>query len=109
MKLKNPPRHEDYCLKSGYHADPKLSDKYLVSAYESCFTVFNALGFEKQDNRNGLIIVSGSTNSLKTKLALGLVNMLLEKQMKEWLAVLRKSESHTWSPAKTRSSNTLSN
>lgn len=56
----------------------------MVSAYEECRVVFKALGLNEYRDEHGLLIVSGSTNSMKTQLALGLINMLLEDMMKKW-------------------------
>lgn len=90
VALLNPPPPEEYRLISGFHPDPTVSQKSddvyrMVSVYEECITVFRALGLEDYKGEHGLIIISGSTNSMKTKLALGLMHLLLEKMMKKWL------------------------
>ena len=101
----NLPGPKEYTLVSGFHPDPTVSqlldkdgkeqkEHYLVSVYEQCFTVFRALGLEDYRDRRGLIIISGSTNSMKTKLALGLMHLLLEQMMKKWLAKDLKRKPH---------------
>lgn len=85
---------DSYYLVSGYHANPKPSDDYLVSIYEVCKTVFAAIGLRQYERGNGFIIVSGSTKSLKSELARGLMNMLLEKMMKTWLQDTKKRKPH---------------
>lgn len=90
---------ENYCLISGYHPGPNISKPgndpfYMVSTYEECRVVFRALGLNEYKDEHGLLIVSGSTNSMKTKLVLGLINMLLEEMMKKWFLRTIKRKPH---------------
>ena len=82
----SPPDFKVYKLEcSGYQPNPEYSSKYLVSVYETCRAVFRALRLSDDPVAHGFLIISGSTNSMKTNLAMGLIQMLLEDLMKHWL------------------------
>ena len=46
--------------------------------------MFDVLQPEKKNDIHGFLIVAGSTNSLKTELALGLIHIYLEALMRKW-------------------------
>jgi hypothetical protein len=76
---------DKYHLYSGYQQKPTQSPLFLVSKYEVARAVVDAIRLVKEPKDSGLLIISGSTNSMKTNLAMGLMHMLLEHLMREWL------------------------
>ncbi|HEX3681322.1 MAG TPA: hypothetical protein VHU83_02185 [Bryobacteraceae bacterium] len=80
------PQSATYRLFSGYQPSPKVSNENLNSVHEICRVVYEVLHLDEKDEVHGFLIISGTTNSLKTQLARGLIHFYLEHRMLKWLA-----------------------
>ncbi|MBV9761293.1 MAG: hypothetical protein JO340_12075 [Acidobacteriaceae bacterium] len=77
-------------LKSKYRPSCEDSKENLNTVHEICQAVYDVLRLDENRDVHGFLIVSGTTNSLKTQLALGLIHFYLEARMREWLASGKK-------------------
>ena len=80
------PRPGAYRLFSGYQPSPEAGKENLNSVHEICRVVYEVLHLDEKDDVHGFLIISGTTNSLKTQLAQGLIHFYLEHRMLKWLA-----------------------
>lgn len=80
------PQADTYRLFSGYQPSPKVKNENLNSIHEICRVVYEVLHLDEKDEVHGFLIISGTTNSLKTQLAQGLIHFYLEHRMLKWLA-----------------------
>lgn len=83
--MKDLPKAEGYRLISRYKPSPECIEDALNSVHEISQVVYDVLTRKESRETHGFLIVSGTTNSLKTKLALGLIHMYLEARMIDWL------------------------
>lgn len=77
---------KDWRMLSGYKPSPECGSDTLNSVHEICQVLFDAIELHEKEEVHGFLIVSGTTNSLKSQLALGLIHMYLERRMRKWLA-----------------------
>jgi hypothetical protein len=89
------PAPADYHLESGYQPAQSFRNDILNSVDEVCRTVFAAIRMnDPARSTSGLLVISGSTKSLKTKLALGLIHIYLEDLMRQWWRNPKKRRPH---------------